>query len=64
MYFVKKILLSKTFYQKLMSSTILDLLICISENVKKNLFFGGFRKKKVFAVRGGGGSERYGHVRN
>ena len=44
--------------------TILDLLICISENVKKKHFFGGVRKKNGFCRTGGGGSERYGHVHN
>ena len=48
-------MLSKILYQKLMFETILDLLICLLENVKKKLFFGGVRKKTDFAVREGGG---------
>ena len=61
MYFVKKSIYQKHLIKKLMFYTILDLLICISENVKKkseNIFWR-FPQKTVFAVRGGG-AERYG----
>ena len=57
MYFVEKscynIFLSKTY-------VILDHLICISENVKKETNFGGVRKKTVFATfpNGIGSSKR------
>ena len=44
-------MLSKTFDRKLM----LDLLICISEDVKKNLFFAGVRKKTGLSHSGVGG---------
>ena len=38
MYFVRK-----SFYQKHFIKTyVLDILICLSKNVKKNLFLGGF----------------------
>ena len=51
------ILLKNLFIKNILSKTyvltILDLLICISENVKKKRFFGGVRKNPFFAVRGG-----------
>ena len=59
MYFCQKIL-SKTFYRHF--NAILDLLMCISENLEKK-YFGGIRKKRVLPY-GGGGSEIYGHVPN
>ena len=45
-----------------MCYTILDLLISISENVKK-IFFGYVCKNRLLPYRGGV-LERYGHVRN
>ena len=46
-----------------MFKTIQDLFICISENIKKKLFFGGVRKKQVLPYGvGEGGSERYGRT--
>ena len=47
-------MLSKTFDRKLM----LDLLICISEDVKKNLFFAGVRKKTGLSHSGVGGAQK------
>ena len=59
MYFCQKIL-SKTFYRHF--NAILDLLMCISENLEKNIL--AVSAKNGFCRTGGGGSEIYGHVPN
>ena len=61
MYFNEKLVKIWTYF---MFQTILNLLICISENdKKKNQKFFKSSQKSVFAVRGGGGLERHRLVR-